>query len=185
MNSQSQTPSTSKTTGKLRFILNQETATASAPAKPKTTGKVRFNVNPETPSTSKSSGRPKSVVPRTTKNIQKYNKKRQFDIHIHRLMKVTRTDNISISRDAIDVLNTFCMDIMDRISKEANDLLKYNKTSTLGIREIKSATKLVLSTELAKYGIIDANKAWKKYTDSKIIVVSANEDPTCHCTYIC
>lgn len=170
--------------GKLRFILNPdlrntETSTNSEEEKPKKTGRVRF-ADTETPSTSKQSGRPRAVVPRAVKKIQKYNKKRMFDVHIHRLMKITRPD-VTISRDAIDVLNTFCVDIMDRITKAASDLVKYNKTSTLGMREIKSATKLVLPSELADFGIADANKAWKKYEDSKKMVATENEDPMCVC----
>lgn len=177
MNSDSQA---TKTTGKMRLISKKETPTSSAKSTTsKATGKVRFNMNENSPSTSKSSARP--VVPRTEKRTQKYNKKREFDIHIHRLMKAIRPD-ITISRDAIDVLNTFSMDIIDRISKAASDLVKYNKTSTLGMREIKSAAKLVLPQELATFAIVDANKAWKRYTDSKIVEAAANEDQMCVCT---
>lgn len=143
-----------------------------------------MNSESKAPATSKTTGNLRSKVPRTVKKIKKVQKKREFEIYIRRLMKIIN-ENITISRDAMDVLNTLCMDIIGRILKEATDLIKYNRTSTLGIREIKSATKLVLPQELANYAIVDANKAWKKYTDSKIILYSANEDPMYHCTYIC
>lgn len=170
MNSETNQASTSKSTGKLRFILNENSKkeAASPPAKASQT-KVRF------------------VVPQTEKEIRratKYIKKREFDIYINRLLKATRPE-VSISRDAMDVLNTFCMDMLDRISKEASNLVKYNKTATLGIREIKSATNLVLPKDLADFAIIDANKALTIYKNSKRTAATANEDdgdgPECHC----
>lgn len=155
--------------------------------KPKTTGKVlRFNVSPEreeSPPRMQSASR--SVVSRTAKATQKltkYHRKQEYEIYIHRLLKAT-VEDISISRDAMSILNTFCEDMFTRISKEAAQLVKYNQTSTLGMNEVRSGAKLVVPHELADFAIADANKAMMKYNESKMTGrAPEGEDPMCVCT---
>lgn len=58
-------------------------------------------------------------------------------------------------------------DIFERIAAEAYRLSHYNKRSTITIREIQTAVRLLLSGELVKHAVSEGTKAVTKYTSSK------------------
>ncbi|CAG0904162.1 unnamed protein product [Darwinula stevensoni] len=51
----------------------------------------------------------------------------------------------------MSIMNSFVNDIFERIAAEASDLARYNKRSTITIREIQTAVRLFLPRELAKH----------------------------------
>jgi histone H2B len=71
-----------------------------------------------------------------------------------------------ISKKAISILNSFVVDIFERVSGEAGRLSRYNKKSTLSSREIQTAVRLVLPGELAKHAVSEGTKAVTKFTSN-------------------
>lgn len=68
-----------------------------------------------------------------------------YSRNIYRLLKCIYPD-LSISRMAINVMNSFFMDLLDRIASEASTLIFLSKKSTMAYNDIISATKLVITT---------------------------------------
>ena len=93
-------------------------------------------------------------------------RKESFNVYVCKVMKHLHRD-ISISFKAMDILNSFVNDIFERITREASLLAHYNKISTISSREIQTATRLLLSSELAKHAVTEGVKAIGKYTSCK------------------
>lgn len=64
-------------------------------------------------------------------------------------------------------MNSFVIDIFERIATEASKLALYNKKSTISSREIQTAVRLILPGELSKHAISEGTKGVTKYTSSK------------------
>ena len=58
------------------------------------------------------------------------------------------------------------MDIFERVAQEASRLTKYNKSKTIGSREIQTAVRLLIPGELAKHAVSEGTKAVTKYTNN-------------------
>jgi len=63
-------------------------------------------------------------------------------------------------------MNSFVIDLFDRITTEANKLSYYNKSKTLTAREIMTGVRLTIPGELAKHAISEGTKAVAKYRSS-------------------
>lgn len=76
-----------------------------------------------------------------------------YSRNIYTLLKCIYPD-LSISRMAMNVMNSFFMDLLDRIATEASTLMYLSKRVTMDYNDITSATKLVIkSTELSGLAI--------------------------------
>eukprot|EP01084_Bolivina_argentea_P112347 200368_1 len=93
-----------------------------------------------------------------------YKKKRSesFNIYIYKVLKQVHPD-IGMSTKGMAVMNGFVQDTFDRIATEAGNIVKYNKKSTMGVRALKAACKLVLPGELAIHADNEGNKAIIEY----------------------
>ena len=69
-----------------------------------------------------------------------------------------------MSLKAMNIMNSFCNDVFERIASEAAQLGRINKKSTLSSREIQTAVRLILPGELAKHAVSEGTKAVTKYT---------------------
>jgi Core histone H2A/H2B/H3/H4 len=67
--------------------------------------------------------------------------------------------NAGISNKAISIMNSFCYDIFERFAKEAGELAKMAKKSTINSREIATAARLILPGDLFKHGEVEGRKA--------------------------
>ena len=67
----------------------------------------------------------------------------------------------------MSIMNSFVIDIFDRITHEASKLCSKTNRATLTIRDIQTATILVLQGELSKHAVSEAKKAITKYESSK------------------
>lgn len=96
------------------------------------------------------------------KNLN-YGKNNSYSHHIYKLMKTT-CPGLSIGVTAMNVMNSFVEDLLERIASEASTLVQHSKKSTMGFDDIISATKLVITTpELCEYAIemaYYADDAW-------------------------
>ena len=66
----------------------------------------------------------------------------------------------------MSILNSFVLDLFERLASEASRLAKYNKRRTLSSREVQTAVRLLLPGELAKHAVSEGTKAVTKYTAS-------------------
>mmetsp|Transcript_6774 Transcript_6774/g.17327 ORF Transcript_6774/g.17327 Transcript_6774/m.17327 type:complete len:120 (-) Transcript_6774:1832-2191(-) len=85
--------------------------------------------------------------------------------YIYKVLKQVHNE-IGISSKAIDSMNSFVIDLFDRITTEANKLSYYNKSKTLTAREIMTGVRLIIPGELAKHAISEGTKAVAKYRSS-------------------
>ena len=110
-------------------------------------------------------------MPRTPKKskapVRAYKKRRTetFNIYIFRVLKQVHPE-IGMSKKAMNIMNSFVKDTLDRIATEAGNLVQYNKKRTLDARAVQAAVKLVLPGELAKHAESEAQKAVQKYSQS-------------------
>jgi len=107
-----------------------------------------------------------------TANVKKTKKRRKkpvqdFSRFIHRVMLQIHGDEISISRNSMSIMNTFVIDMFERIAGECTNLLKINKKKVLTANVIQTAVRLVLPGEIASIAISEGVKALSKYERSK------------------
>lgn len=104
------------------------------------------------------------------KNIKndRVTKKKRVISYLNYIYKVLKQvhNEIGISSKAIDSMNSFVIDLFDRVIIEANRLSFYNKGKTLTAREIMTAVRLIIPGELAKHAISEGTKAVAKYRSS-------------------
>nr|CAD2123816.1 unnamed protein product [Meloidogyne enterolobii] len=108
------------------------------------------------------SGRRLSVGSGGSAKLRKRKPKRTFKVHIYRVLKDVHRGELRISKRGMDVMNSYCMDFFDRIASEAGGLSLISKKPTLSLRDMQSATKMVLRGELCLHALNEGKKAVKK-----------------------
>lgn len=88
-----------------------------------------------------------------------------YSIYIYKVLKQVHPET-GISGKAMSIMNSFVLDIFDRIANEASKLANYNQTKTLTSREIQTAVRLLLPGELAKHAVSEGTKAVTKYSSN-------------------
>ena len=89
-----------------------------------------------------------------------------FDVYIYRVLKQVHPDT-GVSKKSMSILNSFVLDLFERVASEASRLIQYNKRRTLSSREIQTAVRLLLPGELAKHAVSEGTKAVTKLTASR------------------
>ncbi|ORZ41075.1 histone-fold-containing protein [Catenaria anguillulae PL171] len=107
-----------------------------------------------TPTTEKKAGKRKAV------------RKETFNTYIYKVLKQVHPET-GVSNKAMSIMNSFVMDIFERIADEASKLAQINKKSTISSREIQTAVRLLLPGELAKHAVSEGTKAVTKYQSAK------------------
>ena len=82
---------------------------------------------------------------------------------INTLLKDSHPE-VGVTKNGMKVLNSFVVDLMDRISTEAGNLCKYHKQATISSSHLIGAVKLVLPPEIAQHAIEEGQKAFKAYS---------------------
>ena len=114
----------------------------------------------------KKSGKAAKAIQKGDKKKKKQRRKESYAIYIYKVLKQVHPDT-GISSKAMSIMNSFVNDIFERIAAEASRLAHYNKRSTITSREIQTAVRLLLPSELAKHAVSEGTKAVTKYTSSK------------------
>ncbi|XP_061348645.1 probable histone H2B.3 [Gastrolobium bilobum] len=96
---------------------------------------------------------------RVKKNVESYK------IYILKVLKQVHPD-IGISSKAMGIMNSFIIDNFKKVAQEASRVAQYNKKPTITSRDIQTAVRLVLPSELAKHAISEGTKAVTKFTSS-------------------
>uniref|UniRef100_A0A1I8BKU3 Histone domain-containing protein n=1 Tax=Meloidogyne hapla TaxID=6305 RepID=A0A1I8BKU3_MELHA len=136
-------------------------ATARSPER-KTIAKRQKVPNPPKKTAKAESDHRRSVGSGGSAKLRKRKPKRTFKLHIYRVLKDVHHGEIRISKRGMDVMNSYCMDLFERIAAEAGELSKINKKQTLSLRDMQSATKMVLCHgELHLHALNEGKKAVK------------------------
>lgn len=113
-----------------------------------------------------------ALIKKTSKGklgaINEKRKKKQvqtFNTYIYKVLKQVHNDT-GISKKSMEIMNSFLMDLYEKIALEASKLVRYNKKYTLSAREIQSAVKLVIPGELSKHALVEGTKAVSKFSTS-------------------
>ena len=82
----------------------------------------------------------------------------RFNTFINRVNKNAKK-GLTLSSKSVKILNSFVLDMFDKIATQAAALARANKKSTLRAAEIQTAVRLTLPADLAKHSISEASKA--------------------------
>lgn len=93
----------------------------------------------------------------STVSKRKRRRVESFSIYIYKVLKQVHRD-LTISKKAMKIVNSFVYDIFDTIALEAAKLVKLNKSKTLNIRDIRSAIKLILHGDIRRFAVNEANR---------------------------
>uniref|UniRef100_A0A7E5A236 Histone H2B n=1 Tax=Panagrellus redivivus TaxID=6233 RepID=A0A7E5A236_PANRE len=116
--------------------------------------------------TKRASGKSSKAMRVPEKKKSKKNRKESYSIYIYRVLRQVHPDT-GISAKAMSIMNSFVVDVFERLANEASRLAQYNKKSTISSREVQTAVRLILPGELAKHAVSEGTKAVTKYTNSK------------------
>ena len=115
-----------------------------------------------------------AAVSKTVKKLRRLKKdgkpfkktnRNSFDTFIYRVLKQVHPAT-GVSKKSMSILNSFVLDLFERVASEASRLAQYNKKKTLSSREIQTAVRLLLPGELAKHAVSEGTKAVTKFTAS-------------------
>ncbi|XP_043926912.1 histone H2B 1.1-like [Protopterus annectens] len=97
-------------------------------------------------------GSKKVVKKPAKKDGKKWRKSRKesYSIYVYKVLKQVHPDT-GISSKGMNIMNSFVSYIFERIAGEASRLAHYNKRSTISLREIQTAVRLLLPGEPAKH----------------------------------
>ena len=101
-----------------------------------------------------------------TRKYKRHSKK-TWSCYIHRAVRAINKQ-ISMSSRTMKIMNSFVTDMFERIAVEAAGLVRSNKKTTFGSREVQTAVRLilpaelVLPAELAKHAMAEATRAVAK-----------------------
>lgn len=99
------------------------------------------------------------------KRKRKRKRKETFGSYIYKVLKQVHP-HTSISTRAMLIMNSFMIDVLERLATEASRVVLLNKRSTITSREIQTAVRLLLPGELAKHAVSEGTKAVTKYTST-------------------
>ena len=77
----------------------------------------------------------------------------------HVLLPISLHKGMSLSRDSVNILDSFVKDMFERIAEEAGRLARNNKRRTITHEDIEAAVRLLLPGDLRKYAINAATKS--------------------------
>ena len=108
---------------------------------------------------------PRLPLPAGGKKKRSTARKETFNIYIYKVLKQVHPE-VGVSKKGMSVLNSFILDIFERVTGEAGKLARFNKKATLSSREVQTAVRLVLPGELAKHAVSEGTKAVTKFTSA-------------------
>ncbi|XP_041029192.1 histone H2B type 1-L-like [Carcharodon carcharias] len=94
----------------------------------------------------------KPSLTKVTKELpkkQRISRKQSYSTYVYRMLTQVHPST-RISSKFMSIMNSFVVNIFERIASEASHLIHYNKRHTISAREIQIAICLMLPGELAK-----------------------------------
>ena len=111
--------------------------------------------------------RVKKVSKKTSKVVKNSKKSHHknyntYSSYIYQVLRQVQPQ-MGISNKSMKIMNSFVLDLFNRISMESGRLAAKSKRQTITSREIQTAVRLLLPGELAKHAIGEGTKAVAKY----------------------
>ncbi len=119
----------------------------------------------KTPSKSPAKKAGKKAGSGDDKKKRKSRRVESYGTYIYKVLKQVHPET-GISKKSMSIMNSFIVDVFERIATEAGRLGKYSGKQTLSSREVQTAVRLVLPGELAKHAISEGTKAVTKFSSS-------------------
>jgi len=69
----------------------------------------------------------------------------------------------TISSKAMTVMNDMMGDLMERLAKEAGSIAERNRKATLSVRDVQTATRVLLPDQLAHHAFYEAHQAVRAF----------------------
>lgn len=86
-------------------------------------------------------------------------RKESYSTYIYKTYKrVDPAGGFRMSKMAMNVLNAIVNDTFQKVAREASNLLKRSGRMTMSVSAIETATKVILSGELAKYAVVKGRR---------------------------
>jgi histone H3/H4 len=120
--------------------------------------------------------KPKTIVTAINMIKGQYGKveeihKEKLDVYIRKVLRQYHPDT-SISKDALFQLNVILNLIANKLASESLKLCRMDKKSTVSSRHLQQATRLTLSSEIAKYANAELVKAIAKASSHRPITTN-------------
>ncbi|KAL0036278.1 hypothetical protein WJX77_000094 [Trebouxia sp. C0004] len=131
---------------------------AKAPPSPAGSAKQPAGVKNAAKASSSKAGRPSQKGSR-----RKRRSVETYKTYIYKVLKEVHPD-VGISKQGMQVMQTFAVDMFDRIMVEASRLCRISNKATLSSREIQTAVRLLMPGELSKHAVTEGTKAVTKAT---------------------
>ena len=100
------------------------------------------------------------------KKNRKRRRRESYGIYIYKVLKQAHP-NISISSQAMNIMNSFVNDIFERLADEASRLANLKRYRNISLREIQYAVRLQLPGDLRKIAISQGVQAILRYNRSR------------------
>ena len=110
--------------------------------------------------------RDSSLTPKVGKRVYKRKHKETYGRFIYKILRQIHPDS-GISAKAMSIMNSFVIDIFEKLAGEASRLAQHMKRPTLISRDIQSSVNLILPGELAKHAVSEGVKAVTKFTSAR------------------
>ncbi|KAJ3441625.1 histone h2b [Anaeramoeba flamelloides] len=103
-----------------------------------------------------------------TVNKEEETKKRKrrvetYSTYVYKVLKQVHPE-VGIPNKAMRIMNSFVIDVFDRLALESSNFARFHKKGTISCREVQSATKLLLPVEIAIHAVSEGTKAITKYS---------------------
>ena len=107
---------------------------------------------------------PSAIKGSTKKKVKNSSVQGRFSSYIAKVLKNT-DKTMTMSQKSMAIMNSFCVDNLNKIMDEAALLCQRNKIKTLTAREIQTAARLVLPGELARMACNEGAKAVANFAE--------------------
>lgn len=141
--------------------------------------KNNATLNNGTSSSSSSEGTKKGKTSSKATNINLRKRKRNtssYKSYIFKILKKYNNENGRITKKAINIIDQFTHHIIKKLCIRSADLVKFNRRTTMKIRDVQSAVRMILPGELANHAVFHGIKAMKFYKESKDTVNEVEQE---------
>jgi len=94
------------------------------------------------------------------------NQKVDFKNALYRVLRTIDAKG-TISSKAMDIMNDMMMDLMERLARETASIAERNGKATLTVRDVQTATRILLPGQLGLHAFYEAHKAVHRFVEAR------------------
>jgi len=103
---------------------------------------------------------------KSSKSKSKKKLKMTYSLYIYKVFKTLFKD-LTMSSHSMVIVDSFVIDMFERVAREASVLARMNKKRTIGPREIQTAVALLIPGDLGKHAMAEGSKAVYLYEQNR------------------